>query len=134
VGPGLRRGEAAAVLSLEFTRATLGSVLVSTRAEHRTPLEIVGEAGVLCAEDAFSVERPIEIEFHRGGSVTEKEVVSNADAYTRQVDMFSTAIEGDLEGPVPGEEGWQNQEALDAACRSLKSGKAETVPLVEKKR
>jgi hypothetical protein len=60
--------------------------------------------------------------------------VSNADAYTRQVDMFSTAIEGNLEGPVPGEEGWQNQEALDAAYRSLKSGKAETVPLVEKKR
>jgi hypothetical protein len=53
---------------------------------------IVGEAGVLCAEDAFSVERPIQIEFRRGGSVTEKEMVSNADAYARQVDMFSTAI------------------------------------------
>ena len=30
--------EAAAVLSLEFARGTLGSVLVSTRAEYRTPL------------------------------------------------------------------------------------------------
>jgi len=35
---------------------------------------------------------------------------------------------------APGEDGWQNQEVLDAAYRSLKSGKAETVPLVEKKR
>ena len=126
--------EAAAVLSLEFARGTLGSVLVSARAEYRTPLEIVGEAGVLRAEDAFSVERPIEIEFRRGGSVVEKEMVSNADAYARQVDMFSAAIEGNAEFPAPGEEGWQNQEVLDAAYRSLKSGKAESVPLVEKKR
>jgi predicted dehydrogenase len=126
--------EAAAVLSLEFARGTLGSVLVSTRAEYRTPLEIVGETGVLRAEDAFSVERPIEIEFCRGGNVVEKEMVSNADAYARQVDMFSAAIEGNREFPVPGEEGWQNQEVLDAAYRSLKGGKAEAVPLVEKKR
>ena len=80
--------EAAAVLSLEFARGTLGSVLVSARAEYRTPLEIVCETGVLCAEDAFSVEQPIEIELRRGGSVVEKETVSNADAYARQVDTF----------------------------------------------
>jgi predicted dehydrogenase len=126
--------EAAAVLSLEFARGTLGSVLVSTRAEYRTPLEIVGETGILRAEDAFSVERPIELELRRGGSVVEKEILSNADAYSRQVDMFSAAIEGKAEFPVPGEEGWQNQEVLNAAYRSLKSGKAEAVPLVEKKR
>ncbi len=129
-----REVEAAAVLSLEFARGTLASVLVSARAEYRTPLEIVGETGVLHAEDAFSVERPIEIELRRGGSVVEKETVSNADAYARQVDTFSAAIEGSAEFPVPGEEGWQNQEVLDAAYRSLRSGKAESVPLIEKKR
>jgi predicted dehydrogenase len=126
--------EAAAVLSLEFAHGTLGSVLVSTRTEYRTPLEIVGETGVLRAEDAFSVERQIELEVRRGGSVVEKESVSNADAYARQVDMFSAAIEGNAEFLVPGEEGWQNQEVIDAAYRSLKSGKAESVPLIEKKR
>jgi predicted dehydrogenase len=126
--------EAAAVLSLEFERGTLGSVLVSARPDYRTPLEVVGESGVLRAEDAFSVERPIEIELRRGGSVVEKEIVSNADAYARQVDTFSAAIEGNAEFPIPGEEGWQNQEILDAAYRSLKSGKAESVPLIEKKR
>ncbi len=126
--------EAAAVLSLEFARGTLGSVLVSARAEYRTPLEIVGETGVLRAEDAFSVEQPIEIEFRRGGGVVEKEMVSNTGAYARQVDMFSAALEGRSEFPVTGENGWQNQEVLDAAYRSLKSGKAESVPLIEKKR
>lgn len=125
--------EAAAVLSLEFARGTLGSILVSARAEYRTPLEIVGEAGVLRADDAFSVERPIEIELRRGDGVVEKETTSNADAYARQVDTFSAAIEGNGEFPVPGEEGWQNQEVLDAAYRSLKNGKAESVPLIEKK-
>ena len=125
--------EAAAILSLEFMRGALGSVLVSTRAEYRTPLEVVGEAGVLRAEDAFSVERSIEIELRRGGTVVEKEMVSNSDAYARQVDMFSAAIEGRSEFSVPGEEGWQNQEVLDAAYRSLKSGKAEKVPLVERR-
>jgi 1,5-anhydro-D-fructose reductase (1,5-anhydro-D-mannitol-forming) len=123
--------EAAAILSLEFMRGTMGSVLVSTRAEYRTPLELVGETGVLRADDAFSVERSIEIELRRGGSVVEKETLSNSDAYARQVDAFSAAIEGNLEFPASGEEGWQNQEVLDAAYRSLKSGKMETVPLVE---
>jgi predicted dehydrogenase len=124
--------EAAAIVSLEFMRGTLGSVLVSTRAEYRTPLELVGETGVLRADDAFSVERSIEIELRRGGSVVEKETVSNSDAYARQVDAFSAAIEGTLEFPASGEEGWQNQEVLDAAYRSLKSGKSETVSLVDK--
>jgi len=126
--------EASAVLSLEFAGGTLGSVLVSMRTEYRTPLEIVGETGTLRADDALSVERPVELELRRGGSVVERETVSNTDAYARQVDMFSAAIEGKAEFPVPGEEGWQNQEVLDAAYRSLKSGRAETVPLVEKER
>jgi len=32
--------------------------------------------------------------------------------------------------PAPGEEGWQNQEILDAAYRSMQSGKIEDVPRV----
>jgi len=124
--------EASAILSLEFARGTLGSVLVSTRAEYRTPLEIVGVSGSLHADDALSVERPITLELHRGGTVVEQETLSNADAYARQVDAFAAAIEGEAEFPVPGEEGWQNQEVLDAAYRSLKSGTAEAVPVVEK--
>jgi predicted dehydrogenase len=103
----------------------------SARAEYRTPLEIVGETGVLRADDALSVEQPIEIELSRVSGIVEKEIVSNADAYARQVDTFSAAIEGSAKFRAGGEEGWQNQEVLDAAYRSLKSGKAESVPLVE---
>jgi len=124
--------EASAILSLEFARGTLGSVLVSSRVECRTPLEIVGESGSLRADDALSVERPITLERRRGGTVVEQETVSNADAHAHQVDAFSAAIEGKAEFPAPGEEGWQNQEVLDAAYRSLKRGTAEGVALVEK--
>jgi len=124
--------EAAATVALEFSRGTLGAVLVSTRAEYRTPLEIVGEKGVLRADDALNVERPVELRLRRGGVVVESETVSNQGAYARQVDAFATAVEGKAAFPVPGEEGWQNQEVLDAAYRSLKSGRAEAVTVIPK--
>jgi predicted dehydrogenase len=122
--------ETAAMLTLEFSRGTLGTVLVSFRTEYRTPLELVGETGVLRADDALNVDRPIRLELRRGGSVVETDEVFNRLAYARQVDAFADAIEGKASFPVPGEEGWQNQEILDAAFRSMKSGKAEHVTRV----
>jgi predicted dehydrogenase len=119
--------EAAAALVLGFSRGTLGAVLVSTRAEYRTPLEIVGESGSLRADDGLNVERPITIELRKNGAVVESETVSNKLAYAAQVDAFADALEGKAAFPVLGEEGWQNQEILDAAYRSLKSGKNESV-------
>jgi 1,5-anhydro-D-fructose reductase (1,5-anhydro-D-mannitol-forming) len=124
--------EAAAALILEFSRGTLATVSVSFRAEYRTPLEIVGETGVLRADDGFNVEHPISLELRRNGSVVRTQVVSNQYAYARQVDVFADAVEGRSRFPVPGEEGWQNQEILDAAYRSIRSGKAERVSQVER--
>ena len=124
--------EASAVLSLRFFRGTLGSVSVSTRAEYRTPLEIVGEEGVLRADNAFSVSDQVDIELRKGGKVVDREVVLNTNAYTCQIDAFSEALEREVQFPVPGEEGWQNQEVLDAAYRSAKTAKIETVRIVER--
>ena len=119
--------EAAAALTLEFSRGTLGTVLVSFRSAYRTPLELVGETGVLRGDDVLNVERPITLELWRAGSVVETESVSNQYAYARQVDAFAAAVEGKAKFPVSGEEGWQNQVILDAAYRGLKSGKVEEV-------
>jgi predicted dehydrogenase len=124
--------EAAAVLSLEFAKGTLGTVLVSMRADYRTPIEFVGEGGVLRADDGLNVERPINVNLRRNGVVVESELVLNQYAYARQVDMFAAAVRGEASFPVPGEEGWQNQQILDAAFRSLKSGKVEEVPQVRR--
>ncbi len=119
--------EAGAALLLEFSRGTLATVTVSFLAEYRTPLELVGETGVLRGDNAFTVEHPIDLELRRGGAVVETHTVSNRLAYGLQVDAFADAVEGKAEFPIPGEEGWRNQEVLDAAYRSMKSGRTEDV-------
>ncbi len=122
--------ESTAALTLEFSRGTLGAVLVSYRAEYRTPMEIVGTSGVIRADNAFTVEHPVEIELWRNESVAESRTLSNNLAYALQVDAFADALQGKSKFPIPGEEGWQNQEILDAALRSIASGRAEVVPQV----
>ena len=119
--------EAGAALLLEFSRGTLATVTVSFLAEYRTPFELVGETGVLRADDALTVEHPVNLERRRGGAVVDTKTVSNQLAYALQVDAFAAAVEGKAEFPIPGEEGWRNQEVLDAAYRSMKSGKTENV-------
>ncbi len=116
-----------AALNLGFSRGTLGSVLVSYIPEYRTPMEIVGDAGTLFADNALNVERPITIELRRDWNIVERETVFNKLAYARQVDSFADAVEGKSKFSIPGEEGWQNQAILDAAFRSLKSAKSEQV-------
>jgi predicted dehydrogenase len=123
--------EAAATLTLEFSKGAIGTVLVSYRADYRTPLEIIGEQGVVAADDALNVEHPIDILLRRDGK-TETSTVSNQSVYALQVDAFAQAIEGRSPFPISGEEGWQNQEILDAAMRSLKSGKVEPVTLIRR--
>jgi predicted dehydrogenase len=119
--------EAAAVLTLEFKQGTLATVAVSTRAQYRTPLEIVGDAGSLRADDALNVERPVKVELWRDGQRVAEDVASNRLAYAKQVDSFARAVEGLEQFPAPGEQGWRNQLILDAAYRSLRSGKAEEI-------
>jgi len=125
--PAPRFVEAAAALTLEFERDTLAAVLVSTRAQYRTPFEIVGDAGVIRADDALNAEHPIKIEVWRGEELAAQETVSNQLAYAKQVDAFAAAVEGREAFPVPGEEGWKNQLILDAAYRSMISRKSEEV-------
>jgi predicted dehydrogenase len=120
--------EAAALLTLEFQHGTLATVAVSTRAQYRTPLEIVGDAGTLRADDALNVERPVKVELWRDGQRVDEDVVSNRLAYAKQVDSFARAVEGLEQFPAPGEEGWRNQLVLDAAYRSLRSAKTEDIP------
>jgi 1,5-anhydro-D-fructose reductase (1,5-anhydro-D-mannitol-forming) len=122
--------EAAAALTLEFSRGTLATVLVSYRAEYRTPFEVIGPTGVLGGDHFLNVEQPIALELRRDGKVVGTEMVSNNLAYTRMLDAFVEAMENKTDYAIPGEEGWQNQEILDAAYRSMKSGKAEDVTRV----
>ena len=120
--------ESAAILTLEFRRGTLATVLVSTRAQYRTPLEFVGTQGALRAQDGLTVDRPVTIELWRDQQLVSSQSVSNAASYACQVDSFAAALEGTQVFPVPGEVGWQNQLILDAAYRSMSSGKSVEIP------
>lgn len=119
--------EAAAILNLSFVRGVLATIVVSTRAEYRTPIEIVGSKGVLRADDALNVDRPFQLKLIRGGQVVDTEELSNDRVYARQVDAFSAAIERKAPFPVPGEEGARNQAVLDAAYRSIRNGRTESI-------
>ena len=118
--------EAAAALTLDFARGTLGTVLVSTRAGYRTPLEVVGDNGVLQANDALTVDHPVELH-RRQGDTSERSIVSNSDSYGLQVDAFAEALQGGREFPALASQGLKNQQILDAAFRSIKSGRTEDV-------
>lgn len=123
--------EAAATLLLEFSRGTLGTVSVSFRSGYRTPLEFVGTDGILFADNGLTVERPINIQLLSNGQVIESETVFNTSAYTTMLDSFADSLEGKGKFPAPAEEGWQNQEVLDAAYRSIKNGTTEVVVQVK---
>jgi predicted dehydrogenase len=119
--------EAAAIINLSFVRGTLATVLVSTRAEYRTPLEIVGSRGTLRAEDGLTVDHPIQLKLIRGGQVVDTEELTNEQVYLKQVDAFSAAIDRQSLFPIPGEEGARNQAILDAAYRSIRGGRTESI-------
>jgi predicted dehydrogenase len=63
----------------------------------------------------------------RGGQVVETEDLRNEEVYAKQVDAFSAAIELQAPFPVPGEEGARNQAILDAAYRSIRNGRTESI-------
>jgi predicted dehydrogenase len=121
--------EASAAATLEFSKRTLANVSVSFTADYRTPLEFVGEHGLMRAEDGLTVDRPITLQIRSGGA-TEEEMISNNLAYVRQIDAFADAVGGNGQFPCLGEDGWQNQCIIDAAVRSISSGKIENVPRV----
>jgi predicted dehydrogenase len=105
--------EFAAILTLEFRRGALATVLVSMRAPYRRALELIGEQGRLRWSDdpAEDTARPGFKRFL---------------PYARMLDAFAHAIEQQTPFSIPGDEGLQNQLILDAAYRSLQTGRAES--------
>ncbi|MFL6427724.1 MAG: Gfo/Idh/MocA family protein [Acidobacteriaceae bacterium] len=122
-----RELEQSAALTLEFSRGALASIQVSFRAQYRTLVEVIGEAGVLTAESGLTVDRPVTIVHHSAGKILHQETVSNADAYSRMLDAFSATVEGAGSFASTGEDGVQNQQILDAAFRSWHSGCRERI-------
>ena len=115
--------EASASGVLRFSQGTLADVAVSGRGAYQTLLEVAGENGVLSAVNALTVDHPVTLELRRGFEVVERTEVSNDDSYTLQLDAFAAAVEAGGQFLISGEDGLRNQRVLDAAFRSIKSGK-----------
>ena len=114
--------EAAATLLLEFKQGTIADVTVSTRAEYRTPLWITCEGGMVGAEDALTLDHAVDVQTKGIGGELKSERVLNDGMYSDQVDAFALAIEKRTAFAIPGREGLINQQILDAAYTSIKTG------------
>jgi 1,5-anhydro-D-fructose reductase (1,5-anhydro-D-mannitol-forming) len=119
--------EASGTALFEFKSGILATMSVSARTPYQTLLEVVGEEGILSAVNALNVEYPVTVEFRQGFEVVERREVSNAGAYTAQVEEFAAAVESGKAFAAPGEVGLSNQLILDAIYRSVRSGKSEGV-------
>ena len=119
--------ECAAALLLEFTGGTVGNVSVSTRADYRTPMWIIGDKGLIGAEDALTVDHTIDLHTKTTEAESVSEIVSNEGTYAKQADAFARSIEEEIPFAAPGTEGLRNQQVLDGAYRSIKSGKREQI-------
>src|SRR5258708_19500793 len=93
--------ESAAIVSVEFQRGTLAAVLVSFRAHYRTPLEIVGDAGVLRADDALNVERSVNLELCREGQPVAEATLYHQLAYATPDAAFPPAVPRPPLYPLP---------------------------------
>ncbi len=122
-----RQLEGTAAMTLEMSGGTLASVQVSFRALYRTFLDITGASGALTVESGLTVDRPVMLVHHAGGTVLSSEHITNADAYSRMLDAFSAAVQGTGSFAATAEDGLQNQRVLDAAFRSWHSGRHERV-------
>jgi 1,5-anhydro-D-fructose reductase (1,5-anhydro-D-mannitol-forming) len=119
--------EATGATLLQFTGGTLATVSVSARSPYQTLLEVIGETGILSATNALTVDHPITLELREAFDIKERVEVSNANAYTAQVEAFAAAVTSGKEFEIPAEEGLQNQRILDAIFRSLKTSKSEVL-------
>ena len=119
--------EATGTTLLQFVGGALATMSVSARSPYQTLLEVIGETGILSATNALTVDHPITLELREAFDVKESVQVSNASAYTAQVEAFAAAVESGREFEIPAEEGLQNQKVLDAIFRSVRTGKSETV-------
>lgn len=120
--------EAAGILTLEFTKGTVAVALVSARGDYQTPLSIVCQSGHIEADHALTVDFPLNLRSKRVDHEEQRETISNYNTYADQVDAFSDWVERGTPFAAPGIEGLKNQLVLDAAYRSIKSGRKETVP------
>ena len=122
--PSSVKTESTAQLALKFSRGTTAGIFCSYAAPiRRTFIEIIGEKGILSAENFSWSDNKLSLKVVLGEKdkiIEEHEenfVVPNL--YEKEVTLFSNCILRNTASPVSGEEGLKNQFVLDEAMRVL---------------
>ena len=119
--------EAFASMQMEMSGGAFATIATSARASYRTLVEITGSEGVLVAENAFTVDHPVDVALRKNGEIVEQSTVSNTDGYARMLDAFVAAQRGGAPFRATGADAVRNMRTLDAAYRSWGSGQREAV-------
>ncbi len=114
--------ESTAQLALKFSRGTTAGIFCSYAAPiRRTFIEVIGEKGILSAENFTWSGNTLTLKVVVGENdkITEsrEEVFVVPNLYEKEVTLFSECILNNTVSPVPGEEGLKNQRVLDAAIK-----------------
>jgi predicted dehydrogenase len=114
--------ESTAQLALKFSRGTTASIYCSYDVPiRRTFIEIIGEKGILYAENFTwgSHTIPLKIIIGKNDNVdeTREEIIVVPDLYEKEISLFSDCILNNTESPISGEEGLKNQLVLDEAMK-----------------
>jgi predicted dehydrogenase len=121
--------EAYAAIGLDFAAGVMGSVTVSTRGVYRSVIEVTGETGTIASEYGLTVDTDVDVVLWRAGKPQERMTVSSADGYTRMLDSFSDWVEGRSEYRATAADGLHNQQILDAAYASWRTGMRQALPV-----
>jgi predicted dehydrogenase len=114
--------ESTAQLALKFSRGTTAGIFCSYAAPiRRTYIEIIGEKGILSAENfSWSGNRlTLKVVIGENDKVieTREENIVVPNLYEKEITLFSNCILNKTASPIPGEEGLKNQLVLDEAMK-----------------
>jgi predicted dehydrogenase len=120
--PTTERTESTAQLAIKFSKGTPAGIYCSYAAPiRRTFIEIIGEQGILSAENFSWSNNTLRLNVLLGANdkIVEKreEVIVVPNLYEKEVTLFSRCILDGTASPLPGEEGLKNQRVLDEAMK-----------------
>ena len=112
--------ERSAIINLQFSKGTLGSIACSFEGPSRhTLLEVVGAEGLAYASDFTVGEQSTELHIEKrtgaAGPETRSLSINIPNLYVEEVSAFSRCILENTLSPIPGIVGIVNQKVLDLA-------------------
>ncbi|HME51015.1 MAG TPA: Gfo/Idh/MocA family oxidoreductase [Candidatus Lokiarchaeia archaeon] len=97
---------------LEFDGDFIATCESSFMTKRNLFLELFGENGYARAFDWNENQAKVRVESEIDGAFQRYEI-QNADMYAAEIDDFCRCIKGEIENPIPGEEGLINQRLID---------------------